>query len=153
MKLNVTKEILETMIKYGDNSPDLEVCGALIGNFYPYESSYTCTEFIPLTNRSNKDQAVHYIPDQNEFFDVLKRTSHFDSNSNLDLVGIFHTHPHHAPIPSHTDIFGAGYAGIYVIYSPKYKDIKSYYYDGHENTRFFSPSVILTINKGQTYDT
>jgi len=150
MKLNVTKEILEAMIKYGDNSPDLEVCGALIGE--TDESSYTCTEFIPLTNRSNKDKAVHYIPDQNEFFKVLQRTTHFDKSSKLDLVGIFHTHPHHAPIPSHTDIFGAGYAGIYVIYSPKYKEIKSYYYDGQESTRFFSPSNILTINKGQRYD-
>tara|TARA_Y100000361_G_C11026782_1_gene272583 strand:- start:163 stop:618 length:456 start_codon:yes stop_codon:yes gene_type:complete len=150
MKLNVTKDILEAMINYGDNSPELEVCGALVGK--SDESSYTCTEFIPLTNRSNKNKAVHYIPDQNEFFNVLKRTTHFDSNSNLDLVGIFHTHPHHAPIPSETDILGAGYAGIYVIYSPKLKEIKSYYYDGQENTRFFSPSTILTINRGQTHD-
>ncbi len=110
MKLNVTKDILEAMINYGDNSPELEVCGALVGK--SDESSYTCTEFIPLTNRSNKNKAVHYIPDQNEFFNVLKRTTHFDSNSNLDLVGIFHTHPHHAPIPSETDILGANKFGL-----------------------------------------
>ena len=144
MYLNITKDIVNAMITYGDNSPDTEVCGALVGK--ANKSSYTCTEFIPIQNVSNKNKEVHYIPDQNEFFNVLKTTTHFNTQNNLDLVGIFHTHPHHAPIPSSTDIMGAGYAGIYIIYSPKFKEIKSYYYDGHENTRFFSPSNILTIN-------
>ena len=133
---NITQEIYSTILTYGDNSPEYEVCGALFGSI-SNQGTYTCTEFLPMTNVSPNDKGVHYIPDPNEFFKVIKTTKHFNIDNSKDLLGIFHTHPHNKPIASITDITGAGYKGVYMIYSPKYKSTNSYFWDGDEQTRNF----------------
>ncbi len=143
MRFSISKEIYENLISYGNKFSSKEVCGALVG--YAGQSTYTCDQFTALTNISKKDQGVHYIPDPNEFFNVLSTTKQFDKTNLKDLVGIFHTHPNHLPIPSHTDINGAGYKGIYLIYSPKYNQLNGFYYDGDESEREFIPLTSLEI--------
>ena len=139
--LRLTKKLVNELKVYGDSSPANEVCGALLGNKNSTDT-WDCTEFTPLTNVTNSNKEVHYIPDPNEFFQTISRTTHMNKNAKQDLVGIFHTHPHHRPIPSHTDIHGAGYEGVYIIYSPKYKSMEAYYYNGVD--RDFIPTSITT---------
>lgn len=143
MQFNISQPVYNALISYGNKFPSQEVCGALIG--ISDQSSYTCTDFIKLTNVSTEDQGHNYVPDPNEFFNVLKTTTHFSQKNTRQLVGIFHTHPHHLPIPSITDIEGAGYAGIYIIYSPKYTKLNAFYYDGNETHRAFQPVLKKVI--------
>lgn len=121
--------VFDELIAYGDATPDVEVCGALLGQ--KGETTWICDEFIPLTNVSHHDHGHHYIPHPNELFEALSKTKHMNKNALKDLVGIFHTHPYHDPYPSSTDILGAGYEGAYVIYAPAQRLMTAHYYDGH----------------------
>ena len=118
----------------GNESPHEEICGALLGKKNGKE--IIIEDYIPLTNVSD-NKLVHYIPDPNEWFQVLQKTT-LDKDSEISLVGIYHTHPQSPPIASTTDIEEAGYAGIYIIYSPRYKKANTYYYDGDEDKRQFT---------------
>ncbi len=126
-KIIIQEKIKRILINYGDQSPTKEVCGFLLGK--KSDSVWECDEFIPLTNISDS-QEVHYIPEPNEMFKALNKTTHMDSQADKDLVGVFHTHPHHRAQPSITDLTGAGYQGFYFIYSPKYNELNAFYYDG-----------------------
>ena len=126
-KILIQEKIKQDLIDYGDSSLDKEVCGFLLGQ--KSGDTWSCTEFRALTNVSDNKE-VHYIPEPNEMFKVLSETTHMNSNAKKDLVGVFHTHPHHEAIPSITDLTGAGYMGFYIIYSPKHKQFNSFFYDG-----------------------
>ena len=124
----------------GQNEPHDEICGALLGN----RDKGDITTYIPLTNIS-PTKSCHYIPDPNEWLQVLKKTTFLNKKSKWDLIGLFHTHPHCAPIASSTDINEAGYEGLYWIYSPKDNSSNFYYYDGSETTKKFKKTrVVIT---------
>tara|TARA_Y100000034_G_scaffold132444_1_gene195444 strand:+ start:1128 stop:1559 length:432 start_codon:yes stop_codon:yes gene_type:complete len=139
MELNISQNVYNSIYKYGNSDLINEVCGAFIGK-KTTDTIWECEEFIPMRNISQKGRGSNYTPDPGELFKVLKRTTHMTKGASKDFVGIFHTHPHHLPIPSHTDIYGAGYMGFYMIYSPKYKQDKTYFYDGQE--RKFNDATI-----------
>jgi len=143
MRFSISKEVYDNLISYGNKFSSKEVCGALVG--YAGQGTYTCDQFNTLTNVSKEDQGANYVPDPNEFFNVLSKTKQFDKTNTKDLVGIFHTHPHSLPIPSQIDINGAGYAGIYIIYSPKYDKLSTFYYNGDETDRKFIPTTTTEI--------
>lgn len=148
------KSVWEEMQRYGKASPDHEVVGALLGQHINDETS-ECNAFVPLTNVAsqngdkhligtcNLQPSVHYIPDPNEFFQVLKTTKLMTTGAKNDFVGIFHTHPHHASFPSMTDIYGAGYAGFYPIMSLLENKTNVFYYDGIN--RIFEPATLTLI--------
>jgi proteasome lid subunit RPN8/RPN11 len=116
------------MTDYGDASPSLEVCGVLLGT-KTSDTEWLCDEFVPVTNVSPMPP-VHYIPHPNEFLNVLKRTTHFSDDAEKDLIGIFHTHPNNVARPSIIDITEASYLGAYIIYSPRLKEMNTFYSDG-----------------------
>lgn len=129
LSLQVRSKVIEEMTDYGDSSPSLEVCGALLGTKLS-GNNWLCDEFVPVTNVSPMP-GVHYIPDPNEFLNnVLKRTTHFSNDAEKDLIGIFHTHPNSPPRPSIIDIQEASYLGAYIIYSPRFKEMNTFYSDG-----------------------
>jgi desampylase len=136
--MEITREVYAKLVSYGNSSP-VEVCGALLGK--KNGGSWACDEFVPMTNVSTLDKGSHYVPDPNEFFQVIKRTTHMTSDAEKDLVGIFHTHPNNRATPSITDVMGAGYEGIYIIHSPKYLEVKAYYYNGTD--REFFPEKLI----------
>ena len=142
MKLFISPDIHQELITYGEGSPSLEVCGALLGH-KTSEDEWTCDEFIPMTNISAENPEVHYIPEPQELFAVLDKTTHMHKDAKKDLVGIFHTHPNSLPIASVTDLYGAGYQGFYLIYSPRFKQMGHYYYEGYE-PRFKEAEVTIT---------
>ena len=107
-------------------------------------NSWKCEEFIPLTNISTENKEVHYVPDPNEFMSMLRKTTHVSSSAESDFLGIMHSHPNNRPIPSVTDVQGAGYTGVYIIHSPKFKETRAYYYDGNESNRNWDPIELET---------
>ena len=154
MILNMQKSVWTEMHKYGETSPGHEVVGALLG-LKTDDKNSECNEFISMTNvagqnfekkligTQNLKTEVHYVPDPNEFFQVLKQTTLMNKGAKKDFIGIFHTHPNHIAQPSVTDIYGAGYAGFYPIFSLLEKKTNVFFYDGIN--RSFEPSQINLI--------
>jgi proteasome lid subunit RPN8/RPN11 len=136
-KVCIPKPIKKFMRSYGKGSPTYEVCGALLG--HKNDSCWDITKFVPLKNSVGNSGQTHYIPEPNEFFNVIKTTTHFNNNNNIDFLGIFHTHPNNLPNPSPLDISGAGYEGVYIIFSPKDDCWGFYYYDGNEEEKKWIP--------------
>lgn len=129
------------MHKYGEASPDYEVVGAMLGQHVD-DKNFMCDEFIPLTNVAEQNVDRHlvggkhlapesrYVPEPNEMFQALRKTTLMNKDAKKDFIGIFHTHPHHASYASMTDIYGAGYAGFYPIFSLQDKQTNVFFYDG-----------------------
>ncbi|MBC8410401.1 MAG: Mov34/MPN/PAD-1 family protein [Rhodobacteraceae bacterium] len=140
MELTISQAVYNQVISYGESDKANEVCGAFLGTKRT-ATEWTCDEFIPMRNISQKGRGSNYTPDPNELFKVLSQTTHMNRDAKKDLIGIFHTHPHHAPIPSSIDVHGAGYKGFYMIYSPKYTDEKTYFFDGQ--TPEFTPTTLI----------
>lgn len=137
--LEIKSNLLLELIKYGNSSPHDEVIALGTGTIKG--DVLTCTEITKIKNvvKDPKykeiakmyaiNDSTDYIPDPGDFFKVISETKLVNSMSTKELVLIFHTHPRNLPNPSSTDIAGANYRAIYVIYSPLYKRIKAYYSD------------------------
>lgn len=131
---------LNELINYAKTSPDKEICGAILGNVIDKDNGlYKMVNFVPIKNVAGEGVA-DYVMDPNELFNkVLKHSKiHFDPTAPLSFVGVFHNHPYWRPYPSEMDIEGAGYAGIYVIYSNLYNDIIAWYNEGSDDSNISS---------------
>lgn len=136
--VNIKPELFQQIVDYGNSNPQFEVGGMILGT-----DPNIADEIVLQDNVSMKNHMIHYIPDPQQVFDTIKRTKHFDDNAEKHIVGFFHTHPHHLPLPSSEDLAGAGYRGFQIIYSPKFKQAGIYYYDGDETNRVFNPATLI----------
>jgi proteasome lid subunit RPN8/RPN11 len=136
---------LNELIDYAKTSPDKEICGAIMGTIVDQSLGlYKMVNFIPITNVAGHGVA-DYVMDPNELLNKVLMNSklHMNPVAPLSFIGVFHNHPYWRPIPSVMDIEGAGYAGIYVIYSNKYNDIMAWYNEGSED-----PNVTTATHNG-----
>jgi len=147
MKVAVENSLLQQLADYGDEHSTVEVCGVLTGQ---QGDEWEIKEFTPTTNITPGDMAVvHYMPDPTEFFQIIKDTRLVKKSADKDFIGIFHTHPNNLPIPSMTDHNGAGYKGIYIIYSPKFNNLAFYYWDGDEDNREWEHITEVRVLNGE----
>lgn len=126
---------LKDLINYAKTSPHKEICGAIMGNVIDQvHGLYKMVNFIPIQNVAGEGVA-DYVMDANELMTkVLSQSQiHMNPKAPLSFVGVFHNHPYWRPIPSEMDIDGAGYAGIYIIYSNIYDDIMAWYNEGSDD--------------------
>jgi len=136
---------LNELIDYAKTSPDKEICGAIMGNIIDKDSGlYKMVNFIPIKNVAGAGFA-DYVMDGNELLNkvLVNSNLHMNPKAPLSFIGVFHNHPYWRPIPSEMDIDGAGYAGIYVIYSNLYKDIMAWYNEGSDD-----PDVATALHEG-----
>ena len=127
---------LQELISYAKTSPHKEICGAIMGKVISWEKGlFKMVKFIPITNIAGVGIA-DYVMDGNELLNkvLAKSQLHMDINAPLAFIGVFHNHPYWRPIPSSMDIDGAGYAGIYIIYSNQYDDVMAWYNEGSDNS-------------------
>ena len=101
--LTLTKEQLQKMIAHVDEHAPLESCGLLAGLGSKVESV--------LLVRNQAQSEVRYVMDPIE---QLTAFEWIESN-DLDLIGIFHSHPTGPETVSPTDIAQAAYEVVYVI--------------------------------------
>jgi proteasome lid subunit RPN8/RPN11 len=101
--LALTKEQLQKMIAHVDSHTPLEACGLLAGLNSKVEA------VLEVANQAQS--AVRYVMDPIE---QLKAFEWIESNQ-LDLIGIFHSHPTGPETVSPTDIAQAAYAVVHVI--------------------------------------
>ena len=144
---------LNELIDYAKTSPDKEICGAIMGNIIDKNSGlYKMVNFIPIKNVAGAGIA-DYVMDGNELLNkvLINSNVHMNPKAPLSFIGVFHNHPYWRPIPSEMDIDGAGYAGIYVIYSNLYKDIMAWYNEGSDDSSIATARYKGTRGFGGAY--
>ena len=103
--LTLTKEQYQKMIAHVESHLPLEACGLLAGHDSKVET------VLKVANQAQSD--VRFVMDPIE---QLNAFEWIDSN-NMELVGIFHSHPTGPESVSPTDIAEAAYAVVYVIFA------------------------------------
>ena len=101
--LTLTKEQLQKMIAHVDSHAPLEACGLLAGLNSKVEA------VLEVTNQAQS--AVRYVMDPIEQLNAFE----WIESNELDLLGIFHSHPTGPETVSPTDIAQAAYEVVHVI--------------------------------------
>ncbi len=104
--LTLSKEQLQSMTAYVDSHTPFESCGLLAGHDSKVEKIF----FV----QNQAQSAARYVMDPIE---QLQAFEWIDSNE-MDLLGIFHSHPTGPETVSPTDISESAYAVTYIVLSP-----------------------------------
>jgi len=105
--LKISQKLLDEMISHADQHAPLEACGVLAGKGNQAE------KMIGVLNQAQSP--VRFVMDP---YEQLRAFDWIESH-NLDLVGIFHSHPTGPEIASATDIAEAAYEVVHMIISRK----------------------------------
>jgi proteasome lid subunit RPN8/RPN11 len=103
--LTLSNEQVQTMLNYVESHLPLESCGLLAGRDSKVEKIF----FV----QNQAQSPVRYVMDPIEQLNALEW---IDSNE-MELLGIFHSHPTGPETVSPTDIAQAAYAVAYIILS------------------------------------
>ena len=103
--LTLTKEQLQTMIDHVNTHAPLEACGLLAGRNSKVET------VLAVTNQAQSP--TRYVMDPIEQLNAFE----WIDSQNMELLGIFHSHPTGPETVSPTDIAQAAYAVTYIILS------------------------------------
>jgi proteasome lid subunit RPN8/RPN11 len=101
--LILTEEQLQHMMRHADKYAPLEACGLLAGKHGRVE------KVIEVHNRAQSP--VRYLMDPVQQLEAF----HWIDSHDLDLLGIFHSHPTGPDKPSPTDLAEAAYEVVHVI--------------------------------------
>ncbi len=101
--LTLSNEQLQSIITYVNSHAPLESCGLLAGNNETVEKIF----FV----QNQAQSPVRYVMDPIE---QLNAFEWIDSNE-MELLGIFHSHPTGPETVSPTDVLEAAYAVTYII--------------------------------------
>ncbi len=93
MVVEISKEVFEGMKRHAQRGYPEEVCGVMIGG------GNSITEFAMCANLNKERARDRYELDPVSFneADIVAR------EKNLDILGIYHSHPDHPARPSETD--------------------------------------------------
>jgi proteasome lid subunit RPN8/RPN11 len=98
--LTITREIVEEIIAHARREEPKECCGILAGK------DNLITHIFKLNNIETDPEKYWMDPrEQIQTFDEIDRL-------NLELLGIYHSHPHSPPHPSPLDIMRAFYPTV-----------------------------------------
>jgi len=104
-QLIISKKHWQEMLNYVEQNASLEACGLLAGKNEQVEKVI----FVP----NQAQSPVRFVMDP---YDQLKAFDWIESNQ-LDLLGIFHSHPAGPETVSATDIAEAAYEVVQLIWS------------------------------------
>jgi len=104
-QLIISKKHWQEMLEYVKQNAPFEACGLLAGKKGQVEKV--------LLVRNQAQSAVRFVMDP---YDQLKAFDWIESNQ-LDLLGIFHSHPAGPEMASPTDIAEAAYEVVHLIWS------------------------------------
>jgi len=104
--LTLTKDDVQAILEHCDREYPNEACGILAGRGSRVEKVYSL--------KSERPSPTSYQIDSQEQFRVFREMR----EAEMDLVGIYHSHPSGQPYPSSTDVELAFYPeAVYVIVS------------------------------------
>lgn len=111
----VTIQQLKQMVKHAQKEVGYEVCGLIGGHWQPYDKLAIATQVNKVSNIAGNRRNQYRMDEQEQV-----RLMSAYSKMGLELVGIYHSHPHGPAIPSPTDIAEASYPdAVYVILAPR----------------------------------
>jgi proteasome lid subunit RPN8/RPN11 len=120
-KLYIERHVVGKMIAKAEDHSE-EICGFLLGNDVDRRE---ITGIMPTRNASSKDKRKTFAIDPLEYL----HAEDYAADNNLELLGIFHSHPNHPATPSETDRVAAQPFFSYVIVSVmqhKFADVRSW---------------------------
>ena len=98
--LRIPKTIFQGMVEHAKRESPLECCGILSGKEKTVEKAFEL--------KNTEESPVQYFMsprDQMKVFEKMERES-------MEMVAIYHSHPHTIPFPSETDVKLAFYPDI-----------------------------------------
>ena len=93
----VTPAVLAAMVEHAVREAPRECCGLLVGGRFRIDESVPATNIATEPSRFLIDPAEHISLNRR-----LRRTGR-------DVVGVYHSHPSHPPVPSPRDVADAHY--------------------------------------------
>ncbi len=111
-KLKIGKEVFRQMHKHAEHDYPDECCGFLYGKFIDDESRKV-TEIRPVTNAKTGDKSKRFQIDPRDY----QKAEQYAVQQDLDLVGVYHSHPDHPARPSDHDLKQALPVFSYIIIS------------------------------------
>ncbi|OCT11976.1 hypothetical protein A8709_29385 [Paenibacillus pectinilyticus] len=102
MIVHLNQRLYDEILSYSTRMLPYEACGILLGESDPTHEKHTykeilrATNFIPFRNHA-KDPTHQFLINPIDMLPYLSQTSH-------PIMGIFHSHPTAAPIPSAEDL-------------------------------------------------
>ena len=111
--LKISKEQWDEMLEHVEHHAPLEACGLLAGKNDRVEKV--------LLVRNQAQSPVRFVMDP---YEQLQAFEWIESHE-LDLVGIFHSHPAGPETPSATDIAETAYEVVSVIWSRRHNEWKA----------------------------
>lgn len=119
MEIVLTKKQREILANHAQSNFPNESCALLFGN----ERSETCTVSDIFLTENTEKSPINFTISNEELLKGYKDAE----QKKLDVIGIFHSHPHSEAVPSLTDKeFMVGNPVIWVIFSNKYDEFKAY---------------------------
>jgi proteasome lid subunit RPN8/RPN11 len=98
--IRIPKPILQQMVEHAKRESPLECCGILSGKEKTVEKAFEL--------KNTEESPIQYSMsprDQMKVFEEMERES-------MEMVAIYHSHPHTIPFPSETDVKLAFYPDI-----------------------------------------
>jgi proteasome lid subunit RPN8/RPN11 len=124
--IRFTEESMKSLKEQAEAAYPFEGCGLLLG---PYAAEKVVTKVVTLRNalRDEGRGRFDFTFAPQEFMSAQMVAE----KENLDVVGIYHTHPDHLPRPSKTDEGQPMLAGwiniIASVHGGKFKEAKAWY--------------------------
>lgn len=132
-----SKKIFDELVKSVEDIPE-ETCGFL---FSKVKNSNFITGFLPVKNMSSSDKRFNF---EISPYDYLKAEK-LAENLNLEILGIYHTHLNHFPIPSDTDKkFAFPFFDYLIISLKQLKFYEAKLWTLDENLKFLEKKLSLT---------
>jgi proteasome lid subunit RPN8/RPN11 len=111
MVVEIPKFLNDKLISICEEGFPNEVCGVLIGKII--NNNYKISTSMACKNLNEKRSTDRYVLNQKDYIKADKEAR----KQNLDIIGIYHSHPNHPAIASDTDKRLAQERYIYLIYS------------------------------------
>jgi proteasome lid subunit RPN8/RPN11 len=103
--IKITEEKLKTLHEWMESTPQVEVCGLIGGR---WRNQIASVDSVVWIQNIDALPALRFTMSPSE---QLKAMLEFEKHG-LELVGIFHSHPHGPASPSPTDIAEANYTEV-----------------------------------------
>ena len=122
MVVEIPKFLNDKLISICEEGFPNEVCGVLIGKIINQgtnasakiiNNNYKISTSMACKNLNEKRSTDRYVLNQKDYIKADKEAR----KQNLDIIGIYHSHPNHPAIASDTDKRLAQERYIYLIYS------------------------------------
>jgi proteasome lid subunit RPN8/RPN11 len=112
-KLIIDESLLDCIAQHGKRQYPHEACGIILGKVEENENEIVFISNEVKEAKNLSDNPIRFILDPLDFIRIQDEAD----KKNLEIIGIYHTHPDHPPIASQYDLEAAVDGLFYLIMS------------------------------------